>query len=239
MASSGFFRYYSHVDSKSFTKITAPEEKFKLLSDLALAGGEILCKGQTDTIYKLKTTKFSNQKLTCSTLPDSSKLTLTHEVMIASFSLGGDKYFFQGEAQLSGEDIYFDGNFQIFRLQRRQNYRVKIPDSYKAVMSIETVNEQNTKLSAQLYDISSGGCRVTFQSDKITLKADDTLKTRVSIGRRDPMEITAVVRHIAPDPLDKKLSVLGLEFRPLTPSLESKLFAITMDLHRELFSKMA
>ncbi len=226
------------MESQSFTKISKSEDRNKLIIDLATAGGEILCKGQADTIYKLKAARFSNQRLYCIQQPDSSKLTITHEVMISSFMLGGDKYFFQAEAQYDDGEVFFMTAFDLFHLQRRQNYRVKIPESYNATMSIEEINGQAVKLKAQLYDISSGGCRMVYESGKIILKMDDFMKTRVIIGRKDPMEISAMVRHIAPDPLNKKAHVLGLEFKPLSPNMESRLFAITMDLHRELFSTL-
>jgi hypothetical protein len=226
------------VESQAFTKISKSEDREKLIKDMVAAGVEILCKGQPDTIYRLKAAKFSNNKLYCSLSPNSAKLAVTHEVLIASFMLGGDKYFFQSVAQYEGIEIFFIAEFDLFHLQRRQNYRVKIPESYKAIMNVTDVNDQTIKLTANLYDISSGGCRMVYQNDKVILKMDDVLKTRVTIGSKDPLEITAMVRHIALDPLNKKASVLGLEFKPLSPALESRLFAITMDLHRELFSKL-
>ena len=158
--------------------------------------------------------------------------------VIASFNLGGDKYFFQAVAELEGSEIVFATVFELFHLQRRQNYRVKIPDSYKSHFDVTTINGQKAKLTGILYDISSGGCRAGFKQDSSLIKIDDVLTASVCIGRREPIEVVAHVRHAKPDTQNKEIQVFGLEFKPLSPALENRMFGITMDLHRELFSKM-
>lgn len=228
------------MDSQdAFTKISKPEDREKLLWDLSAARGEILCKGTTDHILKLKAYKLEKDKLHCLISGDSVRPTFTHENVIASFHLGGEKYFFQAVAEYDRGEIFFVAAFDLFHLQRRQNYRVKIPESYKAHLDIVTVNDQPMHLVGSLYDISSGGCRVVYQMDAPLIKMDDNLKAKVYVGKKAPIEVEAVVRHVKPDPTRKNGQVFGLEFKPLSPALEARMFGITMDLHRELFSKFS
>jgi hypothetical protein len=223
---------------EAFKKISKKEEREKLLHDLAVAHGEILCKGQSDFILKLRTFKLEKDRLRCQILPESGRLQVTQENLIASFNLGGDKYFFQAVGHLEGGEIVFNAAFELFHLQRRQNYRVKIPESYKAHLDIVSINGQQAKMVGTLYDVSSGGCRAAYKKNSSLIKIDDVLEALIYIGRREPLQVTALVRHAKPDPQDKDTQIFGLEFKPLSPALENRMFGITMDLHRELFSKI-
>ncbi len=222
----------------AFTKITKEEDKDKILFDLTWARGEILCKGTGDAIFKLKAFRLEKERLYCAIQRDSPRPVFSEEAMIANFTLGGEKYFFSATGFFENDDVYFSVGFDLFHLQRRQNYRVKIPVSYKAHVEFSLLNARDHLLKGSLYDISSGGCRIVYEFKESTFDAGDLIQADILIGAHSLSGVTGIVRHAAFDPTNKKRQTLGIEFNPVSTTLESRIFGITMDLHRELFSKI-
>jgi hypothetical protein len=219
-----------------FTKISKPEDRSKLLRDLAKARGEILCKGATDAILKLKAYKLEKDRLFCLIQSDSDRPTMTQENVIATFNLGGEKYFFQAVAEYEGGEIVFTALVDLFHLQRRQNYRVRVPESYRGRFEIFELNGKAVKIGGTLQDVSSGGCRVSYPRPQPSMKMEDNLKARILVGSRPAIEIEAVIRHIKTEIQNQPTQTFGMEFLPLTAQLEHRMFGLTMDLHRELFA---
>lgn len=219
-----------------FTKISKPEERAKILRDLAKARGEIMCKGLGESIFKLKAYKLEKDRLSCLIQSDSAKPTLTQESVIATFNLGSEKYFYQAVAEFEDGEIVFTALFDLFHLQRRQSYRVRVPDSYAGRFEITEINGTAKKISGILFDISSSGCRVVYPQPHPEIKVDDNIKARILIGGRAPIEVEANIRHIKLDSQTKPKQIFGIEFRPLSAQLEHRMFGLTMDLHRELFA---
>lgn len=228
-----------------FKKITKPEEREKLLTDLCNARAEILCKGVSESVFRLKAAQFANGKLLCALTKNSPPLQNTQENWIANFSLGGDKYFFQGDAHLisSGKPnepsmVYFSASVDLFHLQRRQNYRIKMPASYHARFEVTESNGKPTvKNSGQIDDLSGGGCRVHY-AKLPDFKTDDVVRGKIFAGGKDPIEVTAKVRHIKTDAKSSLPHIFGFEFEPMNAQLENRMFTLTMELHRQFFSRL-
>lgn len=221
-----------------FSKVTA-EERTRLFRDLATARGEVTCKGDRDEIYRLTVERATaKSELQCS-VPFGLNSPKNETELLGNFFLGGERYFFKTPVKVDGDVVVLRMDRDLFHLQRRQNYRIKIPENYQATLLISKLNGGTVKLSGQISDLSSGGCRVTLTAADPLLKTDDVLNTHVVIGKRESLEIEGIVRH---HKVEKGASttkqVFGVEFKALSSLLEGKLFAITMDLHREFFSRL-
>lgn len=225
------------MDKDIFTLVGREEEKLKLWEDLAQAKGELLCKGQEDAVCKLRVT-FFNTKTQCLECSFESSTTLKNqEEYLGHFFLGGEKYYFQTSAQIHQGKVAVPIPAELYHLQRRQNYRVRIPEGYKAFYNLILVNDQPAKITGQLLDLSSQGCRFLSTMTSSSLKMGDAVTGQLIIPKRSPMEIQGVVRHIKVDDLNKDIQTFGIEFTPLTPIVENKLFAITMEIHKEVFKR--
>lgn len=223
------------MDNKNFTLIGRDDEKSKLWEDLAKAKGEILCKGKGDFICKLRIESYNPaaKVLECST--DSANSLLNQENYLGHFFLGGENYYFQATAQVQQGKFVVPLPPELYHLQRRQNYRVHIPTKSKSNFSIQFVNGLPKKINASLLDISSQGCRVAYRFDENPVKIGDSVAGSLVIEGRDPFEITGIVRHIKANEDNKSLQNIGVEFSPITPFLENKLFTITMEIYKQLF----
>ncbi|MGE5087384.1 MAG: flagellar brake protein [Bacillota bacterium] len=226
------------MDQDIFKLVSREEERIKLFSDLAQAFGEVLCKGKAETLCKLRADSYNPKAhlLQCSLEEGSAKLE-NQESFLGYFFLGGEKYYFEGLATVASDKFYIALPAELFHLQRRQNYRVHIPDGYQAFFNIKSVNNKNQNITGTLGDLSSQGCRVLYKMNTPLMKVGDSIVGNLLISKNSPIEIAGTVKHIKVDESNKTLQTFGIEFKSLTPILENKLFALTMEIHKEVFRR--
>jgi c-di-GMP-binding flagellar brake protein YcgR len=122
----------------------------------------------------------------------------------------------------------------MFHLQRRQNYRVRIPQSFQAHFDVTEINQAEVKAHARLGDLSSQGCRLIEKSSGTTFNPGDAIKGQLVINKNSPIDLEAEVRHVK---TDEGQQIVGLEFKKLSPIQENNLFALTMEIHKEVFKR--
>jgi hypothetical protein len=85
-------------------------------------------------------------------------------------------------------------------------------------------------------DLSSNGCRISSDPHGYKLQKNDKVIGLLIIDRKPPTEIKGVVRHtrLIKGKVDQQIS--GIEFQNMPAIIESKLFSITMEIHKQ-FSK--
>ncbi|WP_413291621.1 flagellar brake protein [Bdellovibrio sp. HCB337] len=233
--------YHQNVSQETgdiFSKVNN-EERLRLFKDLATIRGEIACKGESDEIYRLTVERTSGKvELQCS-IPFGLAAPAQEKELLGNFFIGGERYFFKTPVRVEKDVVILRMDGELFHLQRRQNYRIKIPDSYQAHILITAHNKGKVKLKGQIYDLSSGGCRVVFHGADPAIESGDYIDGHIVIGRREPLEIESTVRHHKIEKSgNASKQIFGLEFKSLSTQVEGKLFAITMDLHREFFSRL-
>jgi len=221
-----------------FSKVSS-SERLRLFKDLATARGELICKGDRDEIYRLTVERATaKSELQCS-IPFGLSSPKDEKELLGNFFLGGERYFFKTPVKVDGDVVVLRMDADLFHLQRRQNYRIKIPESYQATLLISSLNKSAVKLTAQLSDLSGGGCRVILTASTPVIQSDDVITAHVVVGKRDSLEVEGVVRHHKIEKAGAtNKQVFGIEFKTLSSQIEGRLFAITMDLHREFFSRM-
>lgn len=228
------------MDKDIFALIDRNEEKSKLWKDLAQAQGEIICKGQEDVVCKLRVLSYNSKSESVECKFESKDVLKSQEEYLGHFYLGGEKYYFQSAALTQQDRITVPIPKELYRLQRRQNYRVRIPDGYGASYSITTFNGKPEKWASPIADLSSQGCRVNFKGSSPQIKIGDKLGGTLLIGKRPPLEVQGIVRHVKlteGDSPNQTTQTLGIEFSPLPSILENKLFAMTMEIHKEIFRR--
>ena len=225
------------MDSKIFSLISRQDEKIKLWQDLGQSKTELICKGKEDAVCNLVVT-FYNRKTQCLECSFKTSMHLKNrEEYLGYFFLGGEKYYFQALAQVSQDKVVVPIPEELYHLQRRQNYRVHVPHNFSAFFNITQLNSLPQSISGTLADLSAQGCRAVYQSDIPGLKLGDSITASLVIEKRPPIEVLAKVRHVKRGDAGKASLVLGFEFTPITPVLENRLFAITLEIHKQLFRR--
>ncbi len=219
---------------------TEPDERLPLLKNLALQKTILHCKSVgSDDLYTLKTLKVDlDRYLICDKQAENIPFTGTEKVII-SFSINSDKYFTQSTITPSsvGSTWTLDGQNDIFKLQRRQHYRVTIPPAYKSKAVFRDPKNDSKICTGVISDISSGGCMVLLEKPSL-FKINETPFIDIYIGRRDAITLTAEIRSVRKVNSPSEQQALGIMFKSVSSLTESKIFAITMELHRELIGKV-
>lgn len=222
-----------------FTKVP-PNERPKLFRDLEQFKVELICKlpGQEDIIRVNAHAYDSANILVCLLQPGSEFPANLPQSAVVSFVLGEDRFFLTTGLSHSKDNAYaLSLAVDIFKLQRRQSYRLRIPESYVAKTQLTTVRGQKANIAGQLQDLSTGGLRLISKAET-DIKTGDAVEGIFTLGARPAFGFQALVRHVKLEgKVPKQTTALGLEFTGLTPALEGRLFAFTMELHREFFSR--
>jgi c-di-GMP-binding flagellar brake protein YcgR len=224
-------------DKDIFTRVRA-EDTAQLFVDLTKIKGDIVCKGKDDNIIKLKCLVFDSaaQIIECRT--ETGVPLNKDEEILANFFLGAEKYYFKGRLVSKSGLTQVTVQGDVFHLQRRQTYRVHIPDTHKSFYNIVKVNDRAQAIPGQLADLSGGGCRVIYRLDTPLMKMGDQVTGQLVIGNRAPLEIDGEVRHIKVDATNKVIQTFGIEFKNINSVVENKIFAITMELYKEIFKNL-
>lgn len=218
-----------------FTKINDPSEKANLFTELAKARGKILAKTiePGSDLHELSAFDYEDSKIYCQSsatykLKDSGEL-------ILYFFVGTDKYFTQTKYKIRKDNIEIDTDSTLYHLQRRQDYRLRIPMGFSALYEVVSINGTPKKHSFRLQDLSGGGCRIEVPVQSSTLKIQDQIKGHLFLPDRQPIVVEGSIRHTMLD-AQKKFLICGVQFVSLTPPQKNKIVALVMDLYRQLFA---
>lgn len=226
-------------NTEIFRKIDDKVEQQKIFSDLAVRNELIQCKGKNSQIYSFRAFRHTNNDVLLCSLADNSPTPKSNIIsdIICSFSLGLEKYYFQSKLFRNRLDFTLNTRADLFLLQRRLSYRIRLPLTYKAGLEIRSVDNNIVKIPAMIFDLSSRGARIIVQKNKFTPKAGQTFTAVMSIKSEPAIAVTATVKHFVTEPRAKQAWAIGCQFASLDKNSENYIYGITMDLHRELFSR--
>jgi hypothetical protein len=220
-----------------FTKISDVSEKNRLFRDLAAARGEVHAKRPEPSadVLVLMAHDFSDQTLTCRVTSGAHAQQSDGDLVI-TFFIGGEKYFFMGHYRVVGENLLLKTSEPLFHLQRRNDYRIKIPSSYKALFEVVAINGSTKKLSIPITDLSGGGCRLVINTQVTKLNVGDELRGHLFLPDRSPIQLTGSVRHTKEEVHAKNSVAYGIQFVGLSEMVKNRIVAVVMDLYRQLFT---
>jgi c-di-GMP-binding flagellar brake protein YcgR len=165
---------------------------------------------------------------------------LPQEKVIFSFTVDNEKYFFQSQLYTAKDENFWEINAEmdLYKLQRRDSYRIKIPPTIKTVVLVKTGGEENAFATGHLTDLSVGGCKVSLPGI-FPIIAGQNVSLDITVPRRPTFSVIGEIRHIRKIAHPNPQQSLGIKFRDVTSTLESKLFSITLELHRDLNQKVS
>lgn len=207
-----------------FDKVSDSNETFKIWSDVSQMRLELYAKVGTVENIVLRPLHIMGSRLVCSPENPIPLSPSARYELVAQFTAGSDKYFFQGYCHFENENVSIEINAPLYRLQRRQAYRVRIPPQYAAHLV--------AKEKIPLYDLSSGGCCLHYPKAQTPFKTGDLVQATLHLGQRDELLIQGVVRHIRLDPNSPTKSLVGIQFEAVSPALETQLVNVMMELSR-------
>lgn len=227
--------------STFFQLVSDPTEKMKILYDLAEGKRDIICKS-IDT----KASIFISEAVTVigSYLMVRPKklgvVNFNDESLIIQFQLGNQKYISQVEFKQSDDLIALSMARKLFRVQRREFYRIRMPNNYRGTFAIENIEKTNIQRAFQLIDLSGGGCKIEVPPVDVEIKAGIPFQGTLRIPNRGEFPMKCIVRHQNVITGQGKPDVrwIGVQFIEQTEADSNRLAALVMDLHREFFARI-
>lgn len=217
----------------------AEEERTALFRDLEKLKSDLICKlKNTDDLVYIEASRYDgHDKLVCTLKRTSPPPKDLPQPVVVAFSLNADRYFFTTDLRSAAGGFFsLDVSGTIFQLQRRENFRVRIPESYGTLVGIGNINGHAFNLRGSVIDLSAGGCRITMKGNDPLLKAGDRISGEMLIGRKPELPFEGVIRHVKQES-SPTAQTFGFEFNSMNRALENRIFSITMELHREFFSR--
>lgn len=159
------------------------------------------------------TTDLSRISVICSNSPTDQVFKMGKELM-CHFSLQNEIYFFTSKTSFTDAAIVFSLPQIVYKIQRRDNFRVFIPKSMTQHLEIVGIKQ----LKVSLVDLSLGGCKVTVQyadaSYISNLKTDAEIAMKMTFLSFDNQTIYCKVKFLKDNPITRTASI-GLEFEKL------------------------
>lgn len=168
------------------------------------------------------------------------KIPFDQEVIV-TFQIGQEKYFMKTTFQhhdFSGH-YYMNLAPALFKLQRRNSFRVQIPAEYLAKVHITMVNDVKHSQKFTLFDLSGGGFSFEIPSNNpFKIDREQNIECDLEIGGKFRKKFSAVIRHVIQvGSQGSGLKKIGAEFTNISPSEQQEVITTVMEIHRDMFSK--
>ncbi len=221
--------------SDVFTKISNPDEKTKIFQYLAANRVDLQARllEKSSMLFTLKAFSLENQFLHCSiTGMYKPKLEAKGELVL-NFLAATEKYFLKTSYSLAMTNVIVSLKSDLYHLQRREDYRIKIPKGYGAHAEVASINGAPHLERITLDDLSAGGCRINVK--KGLLKQGDEMEALIVLPMKNPIPCTMNVKHVSQNSQFKDFEFAGIQFSKISEINKNKLSATVMDIYREIF----
>ncbi|GEM_PF-5598356 len=218
-----------------FDKLTSQAEKKELLDILVQQPGSFILKinGAKGRLTAVKPIgRLKNKKLFIQVLLRPLLIQKPVEAIFYA-NIGDKKVIGQVLLHMVSKDLYaIEFNGDLYRVQRREHFRLIIPDSYSS--ELETLD---LKKHFKIADISVGGCRlrdnpVKFEKPECQLLIEQKFKATISIKGFSVFSVNGQVRAIIKR---KNYIEYGISFLGDEPEFKKSMSILTLDLYRKLY----
>lgn len=157
--------------------------------------------------------------------------------VIFSFDVGPEKYFMQSSANITSEkflDISLMSD--LFKLQRRQNFRVDLRDNYESQVKLEAVDEQTCAATLATNDLSLGGLSFDLEDSLgIAIEKSQLLKAHFHMPEKDlQFPFQARVCYVQKlGSMGSGIQRIGVEFEPLDSKIENQMLEVLIEIQRQ------
>lgn len=165
--------------------------------------------------------------------------------MIGYLSVSTDRYYFLGNLKseadvrvlVDGCQIFVPYQFDMYKLDRRSNFRVKLELNDQIPLKIEAIDGVKKEVFAKVTDISGGGFRAQIpqQEGQIAIKADTILSGEIKPSRDKVITFEGLVKHCTHSNSYYECGVMV--FDDQTKSL-NRLMALTLIWQKKILSSV-
>lgn len=211
-----------------FLEVKDPLELLKLMDALVAGRIEMLAKSSSpeSKIFRLKAFQYQKEELACLIRSDSDEFPES-ESMILQFQVGDQKFVVQVDAEKKIDVAHLRRTSALFRIQRRDDFRIRVPSSFSAKL----------QLGEEVFlvlDLSAGGLKIQLPKER---KLSAEFEAELVLKDRKNLKVLCSTRHRAADPLQSRWDQLGVQFLKMQKKDKNFLAGVVMDIYREYLRK--
>lgn len=216
------------VEQQFFNAILEPE-RISILQYIQNNNAECVIK-VFDSYWKtqfLKTNKNNIQ------IVKKNFIELKNEKIIVSFESVGDQFFFESVIESSDTQLVVRIPEKIFKLQRRNDFRVTIPSNIKPIVKLKKYPD----MKVEIRDMSLGGCKISIKTEfKLELEINSEIEMQMKIMDFEENKLFAVIKFT--DFIENaKTLILGLQFVDLNSDQTTLMRTTLLQIDRILRQK--
>lgn len=167
---------------------------------------------------------------------------LKEEIVLCSFNVKTEKYFMKstlipGSRKTHKIDITAD----LYKLQRRENFRAQIPLSYKASVEFKSLNGNADTNIFPIFDLSAGGLSFEIPMTNLSkFKKYDEVVGVLNIPNKINSRFKAQVRYSRTEgSMGSGIQKVGLMFTSIGSQEEALIIELLMDIHKIFLAKLS
>lgn len=221
-----------------FKKVADLFEREKLFEDLCKTPCEILAKEHSPgtEVTLLKAEVYSSPEISLRPLDPEFRFKESGEIIL-QLTIGSEKYLYSAKYQLRAGIIKVKSTEPLYHLQRREDFRLKLPSTLGAVFNVEVQTGAKNSRKLKIVDLSAGGCRLFENHPSSLFALDDKIFGTLEIAQRDKIQVSGKIVHSLVEDGQKSQSI-GILFTQMSAPAKNKIAGLVMDLYRQLFSKL-
>ncbi len=218
-------------DKSPFEKIKSSMEARRIFARLPEEGSKFYCKGE-GSLFAFKPDRYQPEAGLEGRIILFEETDLKAESVVVNFIIDQERYYTICDFTPRGALGILRPTGTLFRLERRQYYRVALPENIERDCNIINHDGRSVFVSAIILDVSQGGGRMVVPKDKLKdLKKGARLRCALHIGGKWRFELLAEVMHLIPG---KSHDTYGAQFLNVPEGLSRKLLSMMLELQREV-----
>ena len=220
---------------KLFQEITSAQDKVRVISQVFTDGIPLVVRVKQNLEFKTKGLNWlPPMRLEVEAAPQEIKLGL--QELTVQFDCNDERYFSRVGLAFDDWKLFFIFSRSLFRLQRRQYQRLKIPAKYPNRAFLMNVNEELWNEECEILDLSLGGCSLKLSYRSIDIPVGAVIMMDMQVGN-SPSFI--VIGQVCYKQLQKFNGIskvkIGVQFRP-HPKYAKSLQDVVQKLAADIFS---
>jgi c-di-GMP-binding flagellar brake protein YcgR len=219
------------LESDGFQVVSFAKERERVLNELATKPIDLMAVASDNRDFHFQVTKVQTPHLILKLKPTSSRVLKVGEVLEIVFALS-DGQFVLKTPVLKVVDFEVSVEFgpQLFRLQRRNNFRVPIARDSRMLFRLLKLQSKATRCDLKVDDLSAGGVRVFWPNETLgEVEKYHQVSGTVSLTTGENIEVTGEIKNVFSD---GKATRVGIEFTHLSSRDEQALLLYCIKVGR-------
>jgi hypothetical protein len=167
-------------EKKLFQEILSPQDKARIISHAT--ADNVTIRAKINRLREFKTKPISWSPPMRLEVGPPAEIKLSLQPLTIQFDSEDERYFATVDVAFDDWKLFFIFNRSLFRLQRREYQRLKIPPKYQNRVLLMNVNEQVWNEECKIADISLGGCSLILSYKSIDVTVSDLVMMDIQLG---------------------------------------------------------